>query len=132
MDAEAEYLFNDAKAREQVARFTSDSNPASLHRELAVARHLVTEAVNRGEIHLAATLLGVIAKTSRSAERAAIRSNDLLARQTVLTIAGQLLQAVVDELQGTEGWEQKIDRISAAFVAAIDQAENPPSALLGE
>jgi hypothetical protein len=132
MDTEAEYLFHDAKAREGTARFARDSNPASLHRELACARFLLQSAVDRNEIHLAATLLGVIAKTSRSAERAAIRSNDLLARQAVLSIAEQLLQAVVGELEGTEGWELKIDRISAAFLATIEKAENPPSALLGE
>jgi len=103
-----------------------------LERELSVARALLEDAINRNDLTTATILLGVIAKTSRTAEKAAIRNNDLLAKSVVIDIAAKLLQACADEFSQLPGWEERFERVAAIFTATIDNAENPPSELLGD
>ncbi len=71
-------------------------------------------------------LLQTMERLVNSCHRIETNLGELLARHAVLTLAKEMVQIVIDELEGIENYEEIIDRITSRLIETIRKANNIP------
>lgn len=84
------------------------SNPI---RDLAFSRSMTAKMLKEGEIAAAACFASASAKLILPATRWGLLNHYLLTAPAVARVAEQLVQAITDEIQHVQGYEQIVDEI---------------------
>ena len=71
-------------------------------------------------------LIQTMERLVNSCHRIETNLGELLARQAVLALAREMVAIVIDELQGIEGYEEIIDRITERLIDTVGKANNIP------
>ena len=72
-------------------------------------------------------LIQTMEKLVNSTHKIETNLGELLARQAVLSLAKEMVQIVIDEIEGIEDYEAIIDRITQRLIDTVRQADNIPS-----
>jgi len=74
-------------------------------------------------------LIQTMEKLVNSCHRIETNLGELLARHAVLSLAKEMVEIVIDELEGIEDYEEIIDRITSRLINTIRHADNIPNNL---
>jgi len=67
-----------------------------------------------------------ITRLNKAARELKEQSDELLGRPAIVFYSQQVIQLIIDELQGVDGWEAKIDRITGRMLETIELTTNSP------
>ncbi len=121
MDNKTRYKMNEAISQKRLDELQSQRD-GTLEAEIAAARLLLESALqnNSGQALAIMSVLGNLVKTDRLQR---IQSGELLDKQQLVKLAGEMSDILCDELQDTHpGWELTLDRISFRVAALITDA----------
>lgn len=128
------YLLSNPDLQARLNRQAAVEEVRSLREEIHLARMMVEtrldliEDNDRGDM-LAAfsnvnTYLQTIEKLVSSCHRMEVSLGNLLSKASVFTVGQEIVNALVDELQHVDGYEEIVDRISERIVVAIAKQQN--------
>ena len=131
------YLLSNPELQTRLNRQASVEEVRSLREEIHLARVMVEtrldliEDGDRGGM-LAAfsnvnTYLQTIEKLVSSCHRMEVSLGTLLSKASIFALGQEIVSILADELQGIEGYEEIVDRISERVVVAIAGQENKDS-----
>jgi hypothetical protein len=103
------------------------TNPSNLDRELELARELLEQA--KGNPSLERQILETVGRLSALRDKHEVLEHNYLHRSAVMRLGELVVQAVVEELQGIDGWEDIVDRIGQRLIPAIQGVTNTPTEL---
>lgn len=129
------YLLTKAKYRDRLAQLNkqSDDEVKSLRNEIALARVLIEERLNaiNGETDALAAFgplqsaFLTVEKLVKSAHQVEQNLGTLLSKSTIIQVGQAISDAIVEELQGIDDYEEKVDNINNRIVEIIAKARNP-------
>jgi hypothetical protein len=128
------YLLSNPELQTRLNRQASVEEVRSLREEIHLARVMVEtrldliEDGDRGAM-LAAfsnvnTYLQTIEKLVSSCHRMEVSLGTLLSKASIFTLGQEIVSILADELQGIEGYEEIVDRISERVVVSIAGQQN--------
>jgi hypothetical protein len=137
LPAEQQRGFLLAKAEDKVrlATVSGDLEPVKELRDTIALTHMLIEKrwnlitddeellVHCGPLN---QLIGTMEKLVNSCHKIETNLGELLARHAVLALAKEMVEIVIDELQGIEDYEEIIDRITNRLIDTIRKADNIP------
>jgi hypothetical protein len=134
-DAEEKRLYRltEAQYRTRLAQLSEHEQVKTLREEIALTRMLIEKRFNliKTDADLLAaygpinSLLLTVEKLVKSANAIEQNLGVLLGKPALLRLSQTLCEIIIDELQGTPGFEEKIDKIVARLVTAVSSAQNP-------
>jgi len=116
-----------------LARLSDDLEPVKELRDLISLQHMMIESrynaiTNEGELLAACgplnQMLLTMERLINSAHRIETNLGELLQRHAVLALAKEMVQIVIDELDGIEDYEAIVDRITQRLIDTIRNASN--------
>jgi len=137
LPAEQKRGFLLAKADDQtrLAILTDELEPVKELRDTIALTHMLIEKrwnmvrdnndllVHCGPLN---QLIQTMEKLINSCHKIQTNLGELLARQAVLSLAKEMVVIVIDELEGIDGYEEIIDRITTRLISTIRKADNIP------
>jgi len=127
------YLLAKVDERSRLARLSDDLEPVKELRDLISLQHMMIESrynaiTNEGELLAACgplnQMLLTMERLINSAHRIETNLGELLQRHAVLALAKEMVQIVIDELDGIEDYEAIVDRITQRLIDTIRNASN--------
>jgi hypothetical protein len=126
-----QYMLNQAKYRQRYSDFADSNELRSLRDEISVMRMVFEERLNMvtndsemlascGQI---ASLAVVIERLVKSCHQLESRLGTLLSKPSLLGIANEIVQILLQELSHLPGYEDLVDRISERIVQIITDAK---------
>lgn len=127
-----QYLLNKAEDQTRLAYFAEHEDVKSLRDEIALTRMLIERRFNMIQSRtdeLAACeplnrLLLTVERLVKTAHTLEQSLGSLLARNSVLRLAQQICQIIVDRLEGVPNYEQLVDTIILDILSTVSQANN--------
>lgn len=130
-EARRQYLLTKIEDQSRLSQFADHEHVKSLRDEIALARMLVERRFNAiqndtdmmaacGPINQLLLTIEKLVKTCHSMEQSL---GSLLARSTVLALAQQLAQTIVEELQGIPDYESTVDRLIERIFNVVENNE---------
>lgn len=126
------YILGNPDLQSRYDRFSAVEEMRSLRDEIALARAVIEKRL--GEIHtesdfLAAcgtvnSYLQTIEKLVSSCHRMEVSLGNLLNKASIFALGKELVEILIEELEGVPGYEEIVDRISAKIASAIAEQEN--------
>lgn len=137
LPAEQKRGFLLAKAQDQtrLASLSDDLEPVKELRDSIVLTHMLIEKrwnLVKGDNDILSAcgplnqLLQTMERLVNSCHRIETNLGELLARHAVLALAKEMVEIVIDELEGIEDYEAIIDRITSRLIDTIRKADNIP------
>jgi len=128
------YLLSNPELQTRLNRQAAVEEVRSLREEIHLARVMVETRLDlvdegdRGDM-LAAfasvnTYLATIDKLVNSCHRMEVSLGSLLSKASVFALGQEIINVIADELQGIDGYEAIVDRISERVVVAIAEQQN--------
>jgi hypothetical protein len=129
------FLLAQAHDRARLVSISDDLEPVKELRDAIALQHMMIEKrynlirddgdmiQSCGPIN---QMLQTMERLVNSCHRIETNLGELLARNAVLTLAKEMVEIVIDELQGIEDYEEIIDRITERLISTIGKANNIP------
>lgn len=138
LPAEQKRGFLLAKAQDQtrLASLSDDLEPVKELRDSIAITHMLIEKRwnlirNDGDLLMACGPLNQLIQTMErlvnSCHRIEQNLGELLARHAVLALAKEMVEIVIDEIEGIEDYEAIIDRITNRLIDTVRKADNIPT-----
>lgn len=132
LESKRQYILTNVESRTRLAQFAESDTIKSLRDEIAMARVLTEKRFNLiktdadllsacGPLNTMLLTIERLIKTCHATEQSL---GVLLGRATVLNLASQLCQIMIDELQDVPGFEEIVERVSERLVASVLKANN--------
>lgn len=132
LESKRQYLLSNVESRTRLAQFAESDTIKSLRDEIALARVLTEKRFNLiktdadlltacGPLNTLLLTIERLVKTCHSTEQSL---GVLLSRATILNLAQQMCQIVIEELQDVPGFESVVERISDRLVGIVMKANN--------
>ena len=126
------YLLKEARFRQRMAELKEHDEVKSLREEIALTRMLIEERLNmvKNEADLLASYSVInsliltmerLVKTSHQMEQ---NLGVLLSKATVIRLGKQIVEILIDELQGIPEYERRIDNITNQLFLTIEGTVN--------
>lgn len=127
-----QYQLTEARLRNRLNQLTDHEEIKSLREEIGLTRILIEELLNsaKGNTELlqkSATFIGLVQTLERlikTSHQIELNLGFLLSKPTVILLGQQIIHILIDELQGVDGYEQRIDRITGRMFDTIEEATN--------
>ena len=127
-----QYQLTQARLRNRLTQLTDHEEIKSLREEIGLTRILIEELLNSAQgntelLQKSATFIGLVQtlerliKTSHQIEQ---NLGFLLSKPTVILLGQQIIHILIDELQGVDEYEQRIDRITGRMFDTIEESTN--------
>lgn len=121
------YNLTQAKKQEKLGHFADHEDVKSLREEIAITRMLIEQRFNTieddGDLLAAVGGLNKLLITAEKLVKSShvIEQNlgSLLAKSSVLVMGRQIVEVIVEELEGIPGYEDIVDRISERILTTI-------------
>ncbi len=137
LPAEQKRGFLLAKAQDQtrLASLSDDLEPVKELRDSIAITHMLIEKrwnliKDDGDLMVGCGPLNQLILTMErlvnSCHRIETNLGELLARHAVLALAKEMVEIVIDEIEGIENYEEIIDRITSRLIDTIRKADNIP------
>lgn len=131
-ESKRQYLLTNIESRRRLAQFAESEQIKSLRDEIAMARVLTEKRFNLikndadllsacGPLNTLFLTIERLVKTCHTTEQSL---GVLLSRATILNLAQQMCQIVIDELQDVPGFEEIVGRVSDRLVGVVMKARN--------
>jgi hypothetical protein len=126
------YLLTEARYRTRLAQLAEHEEVKSLREEIALARMLIERRFdlikNDNDLLNACgpinTMLLTVDRLVKSANTIEQNLGALLSKPTVLKLAQQVSEIIVNELEGIENYEAIVDRITGRLIETFSKAMN--------
>jgi len=126
-----QYMLNQARYRQRYGDFADSNELRSLRDEVSIMRMVMEERLNMvtnnsemlascGQI---ASLAVVIERLVKSCHQLESRLGTLLSKPTLLSIANEIVQILLQELVDVPGYEDLVDKISERIIQIITEAK---------
>lgn len=132
--AEKKRLYHLAEVdnRQRLAELSGHDGIKTLREEIGLVRMLIEKQVNsaKGDTELMSrsgsinNLILTLSRLMKDCHTLEVNLGELLSKQTVFRLIQSMCEIVVQELQGIEGYEEIIDRISDRLYVTVGKAQN--------
>jgi len=129
------FLLAKADDKTRLASVAQSLEPVKELRDTIALTHMLIEkrwnaVKDEGDLLMACgplnQLIQTMEKLVNSCHRIETNLGQLLARHAILTLAREMVEIVIDELEGIDDYELIIDRITTRLVDTVGQANNLP------
>jgi len=126
------YHLAEVDSRLRLAELSGHDDIKSLREEIGLVRILIEKQVNsaKGDIDLLSrcgsinNLILTLSRLTKDCQALEKDLGELLSKQAVFRLIQSMCEIVVEELQGIEGYEEVIDRISERLFSTVGEAQN--------
>jgi hypothetical protein len=131
-DQKQQYQLLKSRYRERTSQLADHNKIKSLQDEIAIAELMLENRINSinsqaEEIAASGFIsqqLALIEKLKTASQKLELSAGTLLTKQTLLTIASEIVKVLLTELEGIPGYEGIIDRVSDKIYAVVESAQN--------
>jgi len=136
IEAKRGYLLAKAEDRSRLAMISDELEPVKELRDAIALQHMLIERrfnLIKVDADLLAAcgplnqLIQTMERLVNSAHRIETNLGQLLARNAILHLAKEMVQIVIDEIEGIEDYEEIIDRITQRLIDTVRQTDNTTS-----
>jgi predicted metal-binding transcription factor (methanogenesis marker protein 9) len=131
-DQKQQYQLLKHKYRERTSQLAGHNKMKGLQWEIAIAEMMLENRINSitsqaDEISAGGFIkeqLALIEKLKTASQKLEIASGNLLSKETLVTVAGETVKVLLEELKDIPDFEGIVDRISNRMFTIIDNAQN--------
>jgi hypothetical protein len=135
LTAQRKSKYHLTRHRARVAELANHEDATTLQDEIAMVGQLIEEVWNRindtdaslisgcGELNRLFMTLEKLIKTSEAVKR---NNNLTLSKTTIIVFGQEMIGILKEELRGTPGFEERVDRITTRMLDAIEHTTNNP------
>ncbi|MCA9217057.1 MAG: hypothetical protein KDB27_28505 [Planctomycetales bacterium] len=118
------YRLASSEQQKRVGEFADVEDSTSRKNEIAVCRTLIEEAVQKGNVSLANSLLNTLDRLQKNEFRRQLIEHELLTRPSIFRFANRLVEIMCDEISQLNGWEDVMIRVSERVSEALAELKN--------